>query len=58
MQKLLDSSRSMSLNMIIVIILRGIHDGLNSCNGHLFLAIIGVETVDFLFDVTPERKEN
>lgn len=38
--------------MSIVIIFRSIHDSLDSRDGNFLLSIVGIETVDLLFDIT------
>lgn len=55
LQKLLEPLSSMSLNtnMLVVVVGRLIHDFLDASYRSLFSAIIGIQSIDFLFNVTP-----
>jgi len=55
MQKLLDTPRPLSFDMSIVIIFRSIHDSFDSRDGNFLLSIVGVETVDLLFDIASRK---
>jgi hypothetical protein len=55
MQQLPEALRSMRLNMLIVIILRSIHDSLDFFNRDLRLPIISIQPINLLLDITPKR---
>jgi hypothetical protein len=47
----------MGREMLIVVILRSIHDSLHLIGRNLFFAIIGIQTIDLLLDIRPRQEE-
>lgn len=53
-QKLLESLGMVGRQMLIVMVLCSIHDGLHLIGRNLLLAIIGIQAIYLLFDIAPK----